>query len=116
VEDVRNSCKRVGTAHTTFTKSRKMNRRTKQKLEQLKKLTKEELMILYYAQKERAVTLNTTIRERHIFEKCQTVVCRHGKAKNRFSREEAGTFGSYVTTRRFPNSRITCACKSRNLY
>lgn len=34
------------------------------------------------------------------------------KAKNRFSREEAGTIGRMTVTKRFSNSRLTCVCKT----
>ena len=33
------------------------------------------------------------------------------KAKNKFSKEEAGTIGSYVSVKRFKGSRLTCVCK-----
>ena len=35
------------------------------------------------------------------------------KAKNGFSKEEAGTIGSTILTKRFSNSRLTCVCKSK---
>lgn len=35
------------------------------------------------------------------------------KAKNTFSKEQAGTIGSIIVTKRFSNSRLTCVCKSR---
>ena len=39
-----------------------------------------------------------------------------GKAKNAYSREEAGTMGTQMTTRRFSGSYITVYCKSRKQY
>ena len=35
------------------------------------------------------------------------------KAKNTASSEKAGTVGRKIVTKRFPNSRLTCVCKSR---
>ena len=35
------------------------------------------------------------------------------KARNTFSREEAGTCGNMVTTKRFRNSRLICVCKTK---
>ena len=37
-----------------------------------------------------------------------------GCVKNAYSREEAGTVGNIIVTKRFSNSRLTCVCKSRN--
>lgn len=37
-----------------------------------------------------------------------------GKARNGFSREEAGTIGNIIVTKRFNNSRLTCVCKTHN--
>lgn len=37
-----------------------------------------------------------------------------GRVKNAYSREEAGTVGNIIVTKRFSNSRLTCVCKSRN--
>lgn len=34
------------------------------------------------------------------------------KAKNTFSREQAGTIGRVITVKRFQGSRLTCVCKS----
>ena len=34
------------------------------------------------------------------------------KAKNRASKEAAGTIGRTIVVKRFPNSRLTCVCKS----
>lgn len=34
------------------------------------------------------------------------------KAKNRASREQAGTIGRSITVKRFEGSRLTCVCKS----
>ena len=39
-----------------------------------------------------------------------------GKTKNAYSREEAGTMGTQMTTRRFSGSYITVYCKSRKMY
>lgn len=114
VEDVRNNCKRVGTTHTTFTKAEKMNRRTKQKLEQLKKLTKEELMILYYAKKQQSAC-EWHEYERNIFAKCAERRPSRCKVQNRFSRIEAGVGGMYTRSVR-TGSYTTCVCKSRSLY
>lgn len=35
------------------------------------------------------------------------------KAKNHFSREEAGTAKNMIITKRFPNSRLTCVCRTK---
>lgn len=35
------------------------------------------------------------------------------RARNGFSKEQAGTVGNVVVTRRFPNSRLTCVCRTR---
>ncbi len=36
------------------------------------------------------------------------------KAKNSFSKEEAGTIGTHIKTMRFDGSRLTCVCKTRS--
>ena len=78
-------------------------------------MSKEELMQAYYLQQEkRAYTLGTQI-ERNAFEIGKGVRIRK-RAKNTFSKEEAGTCGTYIATKRFSNSRLTCVCKSRNMY
>jgi CO dehydrogenase nickel-insertion accessory protein CooC1 len=53
--------------------------------------------------------------ERAIFEQCKHTRTQK-RAKNTFSKEEFGTCGTYIATKRFLNSRLTCVCKSRNLY
>ena len=35
------------------------------------------------------------------------------KAKNNFSKEEAGTIGNCLTVKRFRGSRLTCVCKTK---
>lgn len=35
------------------------------------------------------------------------------KAKNGFSKEEAGTIGNSIRVKRFEGSRLTCVCKSK---
>lgn len=37
------------------------------------------------------------------------------KAKNRASKEQAGTIGRTIVTKRFEGSRLTCVCKSMNI-
>ena len=54
--------------------------------------------------------------ERNIFAAAQTQRPSRRRVQNRFSREEAGTCGTYIATKRFSNSRLTCVCKSRNQY
>lgn len=39
-----------------------------------------------------------------------------GRTKNAYSREEAGTMGTQMTTRRFSGSYITVYCKSKKQY
>ncbi len=51
--------------------------------------------------------------ERYIFATCKGERTRK-KAKNTFSKEEAGTCGNIIVTKRFRNSRLTCVCKTRN--
>lgn len=51
--------------------------------------------------------------ERYIFAMCKGERTRK-KAKNAFSKEEAGTCGNIIVTKRFSNSRLTCVCKTRN--
>lgn len=51
--------------------------------------------------------------ERYIFAMCKGERTRK-KAKNTFSKEEAGTCGNIIVTKRFRNSRLTCVCKTRN--
>ena len=53
---------------------------------------------------------------RNVFRDCQVRRPEKGKAKNRYSREEAGTMGTQMTTRRFDGSYITVYCKSRKQY
>lgn len=75
----------------------------------------EELMLQRYEeQKKHAFTISTPI-ERNAFEIGKGTK-QPKKAKNKFSKEEFGTCGTYIATKRFPNSRLTCVCKSRNMY
>ena len=37
------------------------------------------------------------------------------KAKNGYSKEQAGTIGSMVVTKRFSGSRLTCVCKCKSI-
>lgn len=37
------------------------------------------------------------------------------KAKNKFSKEEAGTIGNCITIKRFKGSRLTCVCKMKQI-
>ena len=37
------------------------------------------------------------------------------KAKNRVSREQAGTIGSTIVVKRFEGSRLTCVCKCKRI-
>lgn len=53
---------------------------------------------------------------RNVFRDCQVRRPEKGKVKNRYSREEAGTMGTQMTTRRFDGSYITVYCKSRKQY
>ena len=54
--------------------------------------------------------------ERNVFRAGNIARPQKGKARNGFSREEAGTVGTQMTTRRFVGSHITVYCKSRKLY
>lgn len=36
------------------------------------------------------------------------------RVRNPYSREEAGTIGNIIVTKRFSNSRLTCVCKTHN--
>lgn len=90
-------------------------REQKRRLQKLWHMSAEEQMQEYYLQQEkRAYTLGTQI-ERNAFEIGKGTK-QPKKAKNTFSKEEFGTCGTYIATKRFPNSRLTCVCKSRNLY
>ena len=90
-------------------------REQKRRLHKLQHMSKEELMQAYYLQQEkRAFTIGTQI-ERNAFEIGKGVRIRK-RVKNTFSKEEFGTCGTYITTKRFANSRLTCVCKSRNFY
>lgn len=51
--------------------------------------------------------------ERNIFRAGNIARPQKGKTKNAYSREEAGTVGTQMTTRRFSGSHITVYCKSR---
>lgn len=57
------------------------------------------------------------VRERRETERAIFAMCKGErtpkKAKNHFSREEAGTIGRVTVTKRFGNSRLTCVCKTR---
>ena len=53
--------------------------------------------------------------ERAIFEQCKHQRTQK-RVRNTFSREEAGTCGCVTVTKRFAGSRLTCVCKSRNMY
>lgn len=55
--------------------------------------------------------MGVEIKER-IFEECKGVRSPK-KAKNRASKEQAGTIGRTIVTKRFEGSRLTCVCKSR---
>lgn len=50
--------------------------------------------------------------EKNIFGTCKQTRPQK-KWRNRVSTEQAGTRGSVIVLRRFPNSRLTCVCKSR---
>lgn len=54
--------------------------------------------------------------ERDVFRAGNVARPQKGKAKNAYSREEAGTVGTQMTTRRFSGSYITVYCKSRKQY
>jgi hypothetical protein len=90
-------------------------REQKRRLQKLWHKSAEEQMQAYYLQqKKQAFTLGTQI-ERNAFEIGKGTRIRK-RAKNTFSKEEFGTCGTYITTKRFSNSRLTCVCKSRNIY
>ena len=75
------------------------------------KSAEEQMQAHYLQQEERAFTLSADI-ERNAFEIGKGVRIRK-RAKNTFSKEEAGTCGTYVRTMRFENSYTTKVCKSR---
>lgn len=54
--------------------------------------------------------------ERNVFRAGSIARPQKGKVKNGYSREEAGTIGTQMTTRRFVGSHITVYCKSRKQY
>ena len=54
--------------------------------------------------------------ERNVFRAGSIARPQKGKVKNGYSREEAGTVGTQMTTRRFVGSHITVYCKSRKQY
>ena len=54
--------------------------------------------------------------ERNVFRAGNITRPQKGKARNGYSREEAGTVGTQMTTRRFVGSHITVYCKSRKQY
>ena len=55
--------------------------------------------------------MGVEVKER-IFEECKGARSPK-KAKNRASKEQAGTIGRTIVTKRFEGSRLTCVCKSR---
>lgn len=77
---------------------------------------KTEKRLLYYLKHQKNDYVQTFCEyERNIFAECKTGRTQK-RVKNRFSTEQAGTCGTYIATKRFANSRLTCVCKSRNLY
>ena len=109
----------VSERHTLPNKKAKVmyisKREEKRRLQKLWHKSAEEQMQEYYLQqKKQAFTLGTPI-ERNAFEIGKGKRMQK-KVHNSFSKEEFGTCGTYIATRRFSNSRLTCVCKSRNLY
>jgi hypothetical protein len=109
----------VSERHTLPNKKAKVmyisKREQKRRLQKLWHMSAEEQMIEHYLQQEkRAFKLGTHI-ERNAFEIGKGTK-QPKKAKNKFSKEEFGTCGTYIATKRFSNSRLTCVCKSRNMY
>ena len=51
--------------------------------------------------------------EEHVFDRCKQARPNKGKAKNRFSREEAGTIGTITMGIRTGKNSV-CVCKSQN--
>ena len=91
-------------------------REEKRRQQKLWHMSAEEQMKEYYLQQEkRVLTSNTTTIERNAFEIGKGKRMQK-KVHNTFSKEEFGTCGTYIATKRFANSRLTCVCKSRNLY
>ncbi len=62
----------------------------------------------------RKQTVTESFVEKGVFKECQTCRTRK-KVKNSASKEEAGTIGSYVATKRFSGSYITCTYKSKRI-
>ena len=61
--------------------------------------------------RESLASMGVEVKER-IFEECKGVRSPK-KAKNRASKEQAGTIGNRIVVKRFEGSRLTCVCKSR---
>ena len=90
-------------------------REQKRRLQKLWHMSAEEQMQEYYLQQERRAYTNNTTDERHVFDMCKGTRTQK-RVKNTWSKEQAGTCGTYIATKRFANSRLTCVCKSRSLY
>lgn len=59
-----------------------------------------------------AKRMNALAQEEHVFDRCKTTRPEKGKAKNRYSREEAGTVKPVVMAIRTSwNSVVVCKCK-----
>jgi len=117
VEDVCRCCKRVGTAHTTKTiKDEKI-------MATLRDLCKDvpvaiDAKALEYAINRRKNAaylerMGALRAEENVFGNCQQRRPNKGKAKNRYSREEAGTCGS-VTMGIRTGAYSVCVCKTQN--
>lgn len=105
--------------HTQQNKKAKVmyisKREQKRRLAYLRTLSKEQLMQAYYARMEQKASESTLEYGRNIFASCKGRR-QPKKARNTICKEQNGTCGTYIATKRFPNSRLTCVCKSRNLY
>ena len=52
-------------------------------------------------------------RVHNLAQSCQSAGRTKKRAKNTFSKKEAGTCTEYITVKRFRNSRLTCICKTK---
>lgn len=54
--------------------------------------------------------------EKNVFGQCQQRRPSKGKYKNRYSKEESGTVGTYVRSVQTSNPYISVTCKSRKMF
>lgn len=94
--------------------SKREEKRRRQKV--WHKSAEEQIQEYYLQQEKRVYAINTTAIERNAFDICKGTRTQK-RVKNTWSKEQTGTCGTYIATKRFSNSRLTCVCKSsRTLY